>query len=167
MTVRIRWSVIVGFGVWSMVVWALRTVSLWRDLLLSTDEKVVMTVMAAVFVVLGLAVALIGLGLRKWPPTRVDVVTVGVLGGWTCGVWFLRMLEMVASGDHSAPFIIVHLVLAVISCGLAAWSWQELASARPAPAVPALAGAPDDAGLPVDADAQPLGPGSVTAEARQ
>src|SRR5262245_56707113 len=85
-----RWWIVSLFGAWSAFVWATRTVNVWRDLLLSTDEKVVLTVVAAIFVVLGVAALCIGVGLRKWAPTRVDVITVGVLGGWTCGVWLLR-----------------------------------------------------------------------------
>jgi hypothetical protein len=129
--VRIRWGVIVGFGLWSVFVWSTRLVNIWRDLLLSTDEKVVLSVMALVFVVLGLAVALIGIGLRKWVPTRVDVIAVGVLGGWTCGVWALRLLDIITSGDHSGPFILVHTALAAVSIALAAWSWTQIAAARP------------------------------------
>jgi hypothetical protein len=121
-----RWGVVAGLGAWSMVVWAARLVNIWRDLLLSTDEKVVATITAVVFVVLGVAVLCIGIGLRRWPPTRVDIITVGVLGGWTCGVWFLRMFDIVSEGDHGAAFIVVHGVLALISVGLAAWSWNEL-----------------------------------------
>jgi hypothetical protein len=165
--VRLRWWIVVLFGLWSVLVWSARTVNLWRDLLLSTDEKVVLTVMAGIFVVLGLAVALIGLGLRKWAPTRVDIIAVGVLGGWTCGVWFLRIVEMIASGDHGTVFIAVHVVLAGASIALAAWSWQELAAARPL-AFGSAAGdvADGEADSPVAEDPG-LEAGSVAAQARQ
>jgi hypothetical protein len=151
MTERIRWGVIVGFGAWSVFVWSSRVVNVWRDLLLSTDEKVIHTVMAGIFVVLGLAVVLIGLGFRRWAPSRVDIVTVGVLGGWTCGVWLLRMLDII-SDDHSLGFVVVHAALAVVSVALAGWSWSEMARARPVLAEP---------------DTPTADPGSVVAEAQQ
>jgi hypothetical protein len=147
---RVRWGVIVAFGLWSAVVWSARVVNVWRDLLLSTDEKVLLTVMAAIFLVLGVAVVLIGLGLRRWAPTRVDIVTVGVLGGWTCGVWFLRIVD-IASDDHGLAFVVVHTMLAAVSIALAGLSWRELAAARPA----------------VDEAPPPAEPGSVVAEAQQ
>jgi hypothetical protein len=168
--VTMRWWVIVLFGLWSVFVWSTRTVNIWRDLLLSTDEKVVLTVMAAIFVVLGLAVALIGLGLRRWAPSRVDIVTVGVLGGWTCGVWFLRIVEMVADGDHGAAFILVHVVLAAISIALAAWSWRELAAVRPLVFGASSADEPEDEDVPLEGSAEDEGEleaGSVVSEARQ
>jgi hypothetical protein len=135
--------VIAAFGAWSAAVWGARLVNIWRDVLLSTDEKVALSVIALIFVGLGLVVLVIGIGLRRWAVTRPDVVAIGVLGGWTVGVWVLRTIDIVrsselAGGDeHGAAFVVVHGVLALGSIALAALAWRAVsgpASGRQSPA---------------------------------
>lgn len=128
--VDLNWKLIVAFGAWSVFVWSTRIVNIWRDLLLTTDERVWLSVMALVFVVLGIATLVIGVGLRRWPPTRGDLITVGMLGGWTVGIWVTRTFDIVVGGDHAIPFVVVHVVLAVVSIALAGLSWRELAPSR-------------------------------------
>jgi hypothetical protein len=129
----LNWKLIVAFGAWSVFVWSTRVVNIWRDLLLTTDERVWLSVMALVFVVLGIATLVIGVGLRRWSPTRGDLITVGMLGGWTVGIWVVRTFDIVIGGDHAIPFVVVHVVLAVVSIALAGLSWRELASSRHVP----------------------------------
>lgn len=118
-----RWPVVMGFGLWTLFVWANRLRNIWDDLLLSTDEKVWYSLIALSFLVLGVAVAVIGFGLRRYLPSRGDVITIGVLAGWTAGVWLARGFEIVTDDANSGAFIAVHLVVAVVSVawGVAAW----------------------------------------------
>lgn len=127
---HVRWWVVAGFGVWSTLVWATRIRNIWGDVLLSTDEKAMLTVVALVFVGLGIGVFFVGISLRRWFPQRSDVIAVGVLGGWTLGVWASRVIDIAFGGDHEVPFIVVHVLLAIVSVGLAAWSWLVVAEAR-------------------------------------
>jgi hypothetical protein len=149
------WRVVAAFGVWSVFVWSTRLVNIWRDYLLTTDEKVAASVIALVFVVLGLTVIVIAVGFRRWPATRGDVIAIGALAGWTGGVWFLRTIDIVG-GDHSAAFVAVHVALAVISVALAGFAWRAVAT------VPVAAGT-DDATGAVDGGAD--APADVTADA--
>ncbi len=48
---------------------------------------------------------------------------VGALGALTIVVWVIRGLD-IALGDHSLGFIVVHLILAVVSIGLAVAAWR-------------------------------------------
>jgi hypothetical protein len=47
------------------------------------------------------------------------------LAGWTIGVWVVRSVG-IATGDHSAAFTAVHLLLATISIALAARGWRQV-----------------------------------------
>jgi hypothetical protein len=157
---QVRWAVVAGFGAWSTLVWATRIRNIWGDVLLSTDEKAMLTVVALVFVGLGIGVFFVGISLRRWFPQRSDVIAVGVLGGWTLGVWASRVIDIAFGGDHEVPFIVVHVLLAVVSVGLAAWSWSVVAEAREqAPDIPA----PGDAAV----DASDVGLGSVPVEGQR
>jgi hypothetical protein len=126
----VRWAVVSVFGAWSTLVWTTRIRNIWGDVLLSTEEKAAYTVIALVFVGLGIGVFFVGISLRRWFPQRSDVIAVGVLGGWTLGVWASRVIDIAFGGDHEAPFIAVHVLLAVVSVALAVWSWRVVAEAR-------------------------------------
>jgi hypothetical protein len=43
---------------------------------------------------------------------------------WTVAVWVVRSVG-IATADHDASFIAVHLVLAAISISLSAAAWRE------------------------------------------
>lgn len=79
-----------------------------------------------VFTVLGLVLVLAIVAARFGPvPVPIRSV-VGALGVLTTGVWVVRAVE-IALDDHPAGFIAVHLVLAVVSIGLAAAAWRAVA----------------------------------------
>jgi hypothetical protein len=131
-----RWPVIAGFGVWTLFVWANRLRNIWDDLLLSTDAKVWYSLIALSFLVLGIAVTVIGIGLRRYRPSRVDVITIGVLSGWTAGVWLARSVEIATDDANSGAFIVVHLLVAVVSVAWGVASWMVLGprvGRRPSP----------------------------------
>lgn len=56
-----------------------------------------------------------------------------VLAGWTIAVWVVRIVDIAILSDRGAAFIAVHLVLAAVSVGLAAWTVTRSARA-PQPA---------------------------------
>ena len=49
-------------------------------------------------------------------------LAVQVLAGWTTVVWVVRAADIAFGGGHEAAFIAVHVVLAAVSIGLAAWA---------------------------------------------
>jgi hypothetical protein len=49
------------------------------------------------------------------------------LAAWTTGVWVVRSIG-IATADHDGAFIAVHLVLAVISIGLAVLAVREVST---------------------------------------
>lgn len=136
-----RWPLIVAFGIWTLFVWINRIRNIWSDLLLSTDERVWLSAIAASFIVLGIATVFIGLGLRKYALTRGDVITIGILAGWTTGVWLARGVEIATDDANSGPFIAVHLALGLISIALGALSWRAVAGVRHPGPPPGSAGA--------------------------
>ena len=50
------------------------------------------------------------------------------LAGWTVAVWIVRTVG-IATGDHDAAFIAVHVVLAVVSIALSVLALREQARA--------------------------------------
>jgi len=113
-----------GLVIWTLVVWTTRIGNIWGDDALDTGERWAGTALPLSFTVLALGVALALVRRARW----LDVA-VKALAGWTLGVWVVRSID-IATGDHDAAFIVVHLVLGVISVVLAVLSVGEL-SRRP------------------------------------
>lgn len=104
---------------WTLFVWATRIRNIATDTDLAGFEKVWRT---------GLAVALVAAALAG----VVSLVTkrglrsvIGALAGLTVITWVIRGIS-IAVADHSAAFVAVHLVLAVVSIGLALWAIRSL-----------------------------------------
>ncbi len=121
----------IALVVWTLLVWTTRINNIWGDDALTTGEKWGRTGLALSFTVLGVVV-----GVAVWRRLPWLWLALLVLAGWTVGVWVVRSIG-IATGDHSAGFIAVHLVLAVVSIGLSALAWREEArrsgSGEPAP----------------------------------
>lgn len=143
---RVRWWLLAIWGAVTALVWSVRAVNVWRDLLPSTEERVAVTAVAASFVVLGLVVIVLSLGMRRYLPTRGDHIIVGALAGWTVAVWAMRLVALAAGGDHSTGFVAVHASVAAVSVSLAAVCWREVAR-LPLPERPP-AGAADAEAVP-------------------
>lgn len=109
----------IALVVWTLLVWTTRIGNIWRDSGLTTGEKWGRTALALSFTVLALAVAH-----AVWHRTRWRDVAVKVLAGWTIGVWAVRSVG-IATGDHSAAFITVHLILAAVSIALSLLATRE------------------------------------------
>ena len=99
---------------WTFLVWTTRISNIWGDDALTTGEKWGRTALAASFTVLAAAA-----GWALWRRAAWARYAVLTLAGWTIGVWITRSIG-IATNDHSAAFITVHLVLATISIALSA-----------------------------------------------
>lgn len=107
-----RWTI--ALCAWTAVVWTTRIGNIWNDAALTEGEKWGRTALALSFTALLVAVLVT---LRA--DLAVRRVLVLALAGWTTVVWVVRAAG-IATGDHDAAFVAVHLVLAVVSIGLAA-----------------------------------------------
>ena len=112
---RVTWALVI----WTLLVWTTRIGNIWGDDALSNGEKWGRTGLAMSFTVLAAAVAL-----SLWKRLDWHGVAVKVLAGWTIGVWLTRSFG-IATGDHEAAFIAVHLVLAVVSASLSVLAVRE------------------------------------------
>ena len=124
-----RW-LLLAFAAWTVLVWVGRIDNVLGDPDLSTGGRAARLALALSFMVLGLAVAV--LAVRGRPLDRRGRVLVAVAAGWTVAVWVVRGGQ-IALGDHSVGFVVVHLVLAVVSIGLALGAWHVTRTA-PQPA---------------------------------
>ncbi|MEO6318559.1 MAG: hypothetical protein ABIP36_07240 [Acidimicrobiales bacterium] len=105
-----RWTL--ALVVWTLLVWTTRIGNIWGDADLTDGEKWGRTALALSFTALAVAAAV---ALWRRPPWRRSAVL--ALAGWTIAVWAFRSVG-IATGDHEAAFIAVHLVLAVVSVAL-------------------------------------------------
>lgn len=103
--------------------WVTRIGNIWSDLLLGTNEKVLRTFVALSFLVAAAVVSAVASQTGSRPPTRGERTAVAVVAAWTTVVWVVRGAG-IALADHSVGFVLVHLVLAVVSIGLAALMWR-------------------------------------------
>lgn len=116
-------SLTVVLVAWTFLVWTTRLRNVWGDADLSDGEKWGRTGLALSLTALAIAVVA-GLVRRAgWTD-----VAVKALAGWTIGVWVVRSFG-IATTDHAAAFVVVHLVLAAVSVGLAVVAVREGAPA--------------------------------------
>jgi hypothetical protein len=108
-----------ALGVWTLLVWTTRIGTIWGDDDLTDGERWGRTGLALSFTAL---VLVVGLAVYRRLPWRG--LAVKALAGWTIGVWLTRSLG-IATGDHDAAFVTVHLVLAAISIALSILAVRE------------------------------------------
>lgn len=126
-----RAPVTIALVVWTLLVWTTRIRNIWGDHTLTAGEKWGRTGLALSFTALAATVAV-----ALWRRAGWLWLSVLVLTGWTVGVWVVRSVG-IATGDHSAGFIAVHLLLAVVSIGLSALALREVGRSSSAPGDPA------------------------------
>lgn len=105
--------------VWTLLVWTTRIGNIWNDKGLTDGEKWGRTGLALTLTVLALAA-----GHAVYHRTSWRGLVVKAFAGWTIGVWVVRSVG-IATGDHEAAFIAVHLVLAAISIALSVLAVRE------------------------------------------
>ena len=109
----------IALVLWTLLVWTTRIGNIWGDDDLTSGEKWGRTGLALSFTVLALAVAH-----ALWHRSAWLRPAVGALAAWTVVVWVVRAIG-IATGDHEAAFIAVHLVLATVSIVLSAAAWLQ------------------------------------------
>jgi hypothetical protein len=130
-----------ALAAWTLLVWTTRIRNIWTDASLNTAGQLWRTVLAGVFTAFAVTVVVAWIPARRadaavpgWAPPLVRAFAL-----WTVGVWVVRGAQ-IAFGDHSAAFIAVHTLLAVLSIALAGWAWAAVSdrvsgpATRPAPA---------------------------------
>ncbi len=105
---------------WTLFVWGGRLRNLIRD----GEDAPVSWVLSIVFCVL--AVVVIGRRLSGGAP-RPTLGVVTILAVVATGVWVVRGVQ-IATADHSAGFIAVHTVLALVSIATAWWARRAVAA---------------------------------------
>ena len=130
-----RSSAVVGaFLAWTIFVWGIVRVRniLGDDTLTGSERRGPLLLSATLWVpALILAVAVVAALVRHRPLAGWARVGVALLGVWTTLVWLVRAVDIALVSDHELPFIVVHMVLALVSVALAVLAARAL---RPAPA---------------------------------
>jgi len=110
------------FGLWTLFVWGGRLRNLNTDPGGFAEASRWSLVGSVLFTILGLAVVGAAILRRVRAGSRMTSVAASTaltaLAALTVTVWVVRAVD-IAIGDHSVGFIAVHVVLAVVSIGLA------------------------------------------------
>ena len=109
-----------AFVGWTLFVWATRIRNIWTDDSLTTAGQVGRTALVLAFVLPAVAVAA-GLVARRGGAWLTWVIR--AFAAWTVGFWVVRLVGIAPHG-HSAAFVAVHAVLAVVSSVLAIAAWR-------------------------------------------
>lgn len=125
--VRSRLIPLVLFAGWTLLVWTGRIRNVLADDAVSDSSRAVTLVMAALFVVAGLGVAMVAV---RPSTARTQRLIVGGAAAYTLVVWLIRGADIAFGGDHEAAFIAVHVVLAAGSIALAGWAWRAVKLGR-------------------------------------
>ena len=110
---------VIGFVVWTVLVWIGRIGNVIADDDLSAAGAAWRIAVAVAFVVLGLAVFVARLRGADGA-TRLLAVLVACTVGW----WLVRGVGTLVD-DDDVGFKVVHTVLMVVSIGLAGWAWRR------------------------------------------
>lgn len=127
---RRRWPII-PLVAWTAFVWVTRISNAWQDAAASTAVKVGATVLSLSFLVLAGAAVAVTVRASKRAMTAGEANVYRAFAAWTVVVWIVRGVQ-ISLADYSADpnianptgFKIVHLVLGVVSVGLAALVWR-------------------------------------------
>ena len=104
---------------WTLFMWTTRTRLIFTESDLTVGDIVSRIVPVFVFVALALVLLY---SVRTGRPTLAPTVT--VIAAWTTIYWLVRV-TLISFHDHPIGFKIVHVVLAAISIGTAAWAWRQ------------------------------------------
>lgn len=127
---------VLSLALWSLVLWTGRLGLAWGTSG-STGSKVLATVPVAIFVALGVALAIVVLGRSSPVLTEVGRRFAVAVAVWSIGYWVVR-LPFILTDGHGAGFKGVHAVLAVLTwtvAGLALRSLRRDPAMSPTPAV--------------------------------
>ena len=121
--------------VWTSYVWTTRILNAWTGDE-STSRAVTATLLSASFLVLAAATALVLVRARRRRLATAERRVLQVLAAWSAVVWLVRGVA-IALADHDLGFVVVHLVLALVSIGLAVQTWRVARTdAAPEPVEP-------------------------------
>lgn len=108
------------FAIWTLFIWGQRLVNIAGDDLEGFDLAWSLG-RAALFVVIGLAVAVVAV---KPVAAQTQRRVVTIAAAITIALWSVQVV-LIALRDYELGFIVVHAVLGVVSVGLAWWAMQR------------------------------------------
>jgi hypothetical protein len=111
-------TLLIALCAWTVFVWGNRIANAWSSTTETTSAKVISTLLAASF--LALAAGGVVVLARSWarPVTQAARNFLTAFAAWTVAVWCVRIVG-IGLADHGAGFKVVHVVLGLISMGLA------------------------------------------------
>jgi hypothetical protein len=142
---RRRWYGLAAFVAWTAFIWLNRLANAWGSDTESTADKVVSSLLAALFLAFAAygVVVLVTTWRRPLPATAARVLQAFVVT--TVVVWVVRIVQ-ISLGDREVGFKVVHAALGVVAVALGVGVWRA-----------AVAALGHDRGTPVAAGAGRVG----------
>ena len=114
-----------AFLAWTLFVWIGRIRNATSDPDLSGSDRVLPLVLSAAFLVGAVVVAaLLYRDHVAGTASSAAALRLGVrvVGALTIAFWLVRAVQIAINNPDDLPFVVVHVVLAVVSIGLAVWA---------------------------------------------
>jgi hypothetical protein len=111
-----RWGPI-ALAVWTILIWTFRSGTIIAD----GDAHILDRLDVACFTLFAVATIVCVTRRRALLRPVVGAFAAWTVFTWVTGAWFLL------TDDHSGPFVVIHLVIAVVSIGLAVIAWRQVA----------------------------------------
>ena len=115
---------------WTGFVWIGRIRNALGDPELANGGRTGPILLALSFLIPAVALAVALVVAQRGGRFSPVVSLVGALGLWTTALWLVRAVDIAVGGDHSAAFIAVHVVLAVVSIGISAAAFRAVFRAQ-------------------------------------
>jgi formate hydrogenlyase subunit 3/multisubunit Na+/H+ antiporter MnhD subunit len=125
---RRRWYGLAAFVAWTFFIWLNRLANAWSSETESTADKVVSSLLAALFLAFaGYGVVVLVTTWRR-PLTDAAARVLQAFVVTTAVVWVLRIVQ-ISLGDREVGFKVVHAALGVVAIALGVGVWRTAVAA--------------------------------------
>jgi formate hydrogenlyase subunit 3/multisubunit Na+/H+ antiporter MnhD subunit len=125
---RRRWYGLAAFVAWTFFIWLNRLANAWSSETESTADKVVSSLLAALFLAFAVYGVVVLVTTWRRPLTDAAARVLQAFVVTTAVVWVLRIVQ-ISLGDREVGFKVVHAALGVVAIALGVGVWRTAVAA--------------------------------------
>jgi formate hydrogenlyase subunit 3/multisubunit Na+/H+ antiporter MnhD subunit len=125
---RRRWYGLAAFVAWTFFIWLNRLANAWSSETESTADKVVSSLLAALFLAFAVYGVVVLVTTWRRPLTDAAARVLQAFVVTTVVVWVLRIVQ-ISLGDREVGFKVVHAALGVVAIALGVGVWRTAVAA--------------------------------------